>query len=82
MCVYIAGLMRNILYPAGKATYIDKREPIVEQGLSSGQNEEVYAEKLLVHTIITTSKKKQLIYIKLARHNKQTWKRKRNYWVI
>lgn len=52
MC--IAGLMRNILYPAGKATYIDKREPIVEQGLSSGQNEEVYAEKLLVHTIITS----------------------------
>ncbi|GAA5816928.1 hypothetical protein MFLAVUS_010463 [Mucor flavus] len=54
------GLMRNILYPAGKATYIDKREPIVEQGLSSGQSEEVYAEKLLTQQA-NMEKKKELL---------------------
>lgn len=39
--------MRNILYPAGKATYIDKREPVVEEGLSAS-NEKSDAEKLMV----------------------------------
>lgn len=44
--------MRNILYPSGKATYIDKKEPVIDQDLLSAQHEAKDAsEKLLVNII-------------------------------
>ncbi|KAI9348887.1 hypothetical protein BD770DRAFT_327111 [Pilaira anomala] len=53
------GLMRNILYPTGKATYIDKREPVVEEGLSAS-NQKSDAEKLMIQQA-NMEKKKELL---------------------
>lgn len=57
--------MRNILYPTGKATYIDKKAPIVDQASAFADNEAKEADKLMV----TCKKKRQCMKKELTRQN-------------
>lgn len=50
----LAGLMRNILYPAGKASYIDKNQPLIdaqEQLLNEENDVKAATEKLMVREL-------------------------------
>lgn len=70
--------MRNILYPAGKASYLDKKAVI--EGEDSSVEEASSAAQLLVSHLakrdlcMNYSKKKKKIY----RTRRLIWKRKRS----
>ncbi|KAI9487444.1 MAG: hypothetical protein EXX96DRAFT_615227 [Benjaminiella poitrasii] len=57
------GLMRNVLYPAGKATYIDKSQEVLKDAVKveEKQQNEIQQERLKMFTEEAALKKDQLL---------------------